>query len=567
MHSKWLIVSLLSIIVLGTIWSLFKPGFYRAHDYVHAARIVEMSRSLQAAHIPPRWSENFGYGYGMPLFNFYAPLPYLIGGIFFLFGFSAIASIKLLILLTSIGTAWGGYRLGRLLFGRAGGVIVAATATLAPYRALNLFVRGALSEAWGMLWIPWIMYAGLRVTQKKGGFILLVLSVTGILLSHNLVALMALPFTFLWTVGMLVVMGYQQQKKIADVSQRVGSLLAGYVLGAGCASWYLLPALLEKQHTKLDATILTGYFDFRLHFLYIRQLFSPLWGYGGSQWGPDDGLSFFLGWGQLMGLALGVLSAFYFLKKGVSRQPSMRYSALFFSFFCLVATLALSLSHAAPIWEYVSFFKYFQFPWRWLSVATVFVALVAGASTTFIKNKLARGFVMGVILIFTFFNMAYFRPESYLDNAEALYYTDSTRIRTEMSGVLPDYIPSGLNTAELVPNPPLISQTDSLRKVEIIVDRPQEKLLNLSLEYQDTITFNIAYFPGWRIEIDGVPAVLEPSDQGLINARLPEGDHIVGVFFAESRVRRLANIMSVVSLLTLLYYASAQQWPSQKKKL
>jgi hypothetical protein len=39
----------------------------------------EMERSLQRFEFPVRWSANFGFGYGMPLFNFYAPLPYYLG--------------------------------------------------------------------------------------------------------------------------------------------------------------------------------------------------------------------------------------------------------------------------------------------------------------------------------------------------------------------------------------------------------------------------------------------------------------------------------------------------------
>ena len=87
--------------------------------------------------------------YGMPLFEFYAPLPYYVGSFFYLLGFSHINSVKAIILITSIFTAIGAYLLGRKLFGTTGGLLVSAAVTLAPYRAVNLFVRGAISEAMG----------------------------------------------------------------------------------------------------------------------------------------------------------------------------------------------------------------------------------------------------------------------------------------------------------------------------------------------------------------------------------------------------------------------------------
>ena len=105
----------LVLVFLASSWVLFQPGFFRAHDYIHATRIVEMTTALNEGHFPVRWSKNLGYGYGMPLFEFYAPLPYLVGAGFYWLGLSAVFSVKLIFFLSSLLTLIGAYKLGAKL--------------------------------------------------------------------------------------------------------------------------------------------------------------------------------------------------------------------------------------------------------------------------------------------------------------------------------------------------------------------------------------------------------------------------------------------------------------------
>ena len=103
------------VIILASSWALLHPGIFKIHDFVHGARIAEMARGLNDGQFPVIWSQNFGYGYGMPLFVFYAPLPYFIGAGFYMFGLPLVVSVKLLFLLCTIFTAIGAYKLGSIL--------------------------------------------------------------------------------------------------------------------------------------------------------------------------------------------------------------------------------------------------------------------------------------------------------------------------------------------------------------------------------------------------------------------------------------------------------------------
>jgi hypothetical protein len=347
---KCLIQIALILVLLASSWSLLHPQFFRTHDYVHGVRIAQMNQALTQGHFPVRWSADLGFGMGMPLFEFYGPLPYYVGTLFYWLGFGLVGSTKLLYLIANLGTLLGAYFLGKKLFGnRWAGVLIAAALTLAPYRAVNLFIRGALGEAWGIMAMPWILYglttyikeffAAKKPTLKfSKSWLILVVSVLALILSHNLSTLMFIPFAVLFGAGLIWLESKHQPWQVKfwqQTWQLILGLGLGFTLAGGLGSFYLLPAFFEKEFTQLD-TILSGYFHYSNHFLYIRQFFKPNWGFGGSGWGPNDDISFFLGYGQLLGLLVGVVTAGIVTLKNLKTKKLTHFKELLWGGFLLI---------------------------------------------------------------------------------------------------------------------------------------------------------------------------------------------------------------------------------------
>src|SRR3972149_3277762 len=96
LNSNWaiLIVLLFSVI---PILPFFHPGFFPMHDDTQPSRVFEMAQSLRDGMFPVRWVKDLGYGYGYPIFNFYAPLSYYIGAGFMFLGVDALVATKLVI--------------------------------------------------------------------------------------------------------------------------------------------------------------------------------------------------------------------------------------------------------------------------------------------------------------------------------------------------------------------------------------------------------------------------------------------------------------------------------------
>jgi hypothetical protein len=127
-----LLALLIGAIAAWPFWA--NPSLPLATDAeLHIFRIAEIGHSLRAGNLYPRWAANFYYGYGYPIFNYYAPLTYHLGNWMTLFQPEwAVAGAKMLFIAAALLGAAGAYLLGRDFGGQGGGVLGAATFACSP---------------------------------------------------------------------------------------------------------------------------------------------------------------------------------------------------------------------------------------------------------------------------------------------------------------------------------------------------------------------------------------------------------------------------------------------------
>lgn len=548
-----LVIVWLAIIILATSWFFFWPGMFYLHDYLHPARIAEMAGALSDGHFPVRWSENFGYGYGMPLFEFYAPLPFYVGAIFALIGLPVLVVTKLLFILCNIFTTVGAYKLGKSIYGRGGGLVTAASISLAPYRAVNLYVRGALSESWGIMAIVWIIYFLYRTAKGyRHAWIGLTLSLIVLFLSHNLLTLLFVPFSILIGLITLIYAYFSHRPNFKKFWQKSTLIAYSYVLAVGVSAFYIFPAYTEKSLTQLQSIIVGGYFDYSLHFVYLRQFFYPHWGYGGSNWGPDDGISFFLGYAQLITLTLSLLSMVFVAKQLLIESKSSIYKPRWWwfagMFGLLATTILMSTEKTAAVWHAIPLLQFAQFPWRFLSIALVLIGVVS-PFFLLIQQSFIKRWILGWFFFLLFFaNLIYFRPESFIDSPQKYFTGNPNSIQNELSSVLPDYLPSG---ASLTVPPTQIATCSGLcESFEIIQDKVHTKLVAVIASEPSEVVFAINYFPGWYATVDGQKVEIVVKN-GLIVVPVSSGKHQIHVQFGSTRVRYMSDMLSLSSIILL----------------
>lgn len=549
----------LIIILFLCFWavrSLLFPGFFSMHDDEQVGRLYDLDQALRAWHIPPRIAPNLGFGYGYPFFNFYPPFAYYVAEIFKLAGFSYIASTKLMVGLGFVLGAFFMYLLSKEFFGKLGGLISAVFYTYAPYHAVDVYVRGAFPEFWSMVFLPaifWTFYK-LRRDYEWRFFIFSIIFMSSLILTHNLVVVMAGPFLFLW-IAFLTLIGKNRKRFLLIC---LSSILLAFLT----TSYFWMPSFFERKYTMVGL-LTTELANYGQHFLYIRQFWNSVWGYGGSIYGLHDGLSFEIG---KIHLILS-LSAFFIAAKFITSKTTRAIGISIFIFIILLLfSIFMASFHSRFIWDRVEFLWYIQFPWRFLIFSTVFSSLLAGSISLLpLNNKLKTLFAVIALTILIGSNAKYFVPARFLSSAKDLDYINQEKIRWDTSILAWEYVPKGVATTKSNIDTTVIDITkkdiakSSFKvvsgdmRVRQIQDSPQEKKYKVVSDKAGVLRINTYSFPGWKVYVDGNESSYTDNNRlKLITLPPLVGSHTVTAKFTDTKVRFLGNWISLASIFSLI---------------
>jgi uncharacterized membrane protein len=530
-----LLLILLFLVSIITFYRLIRPGYFSMMDDMHVFRLQQFDQCLKDGQFPCRLIKDGGMGYGYPLFNYYSPLAYGMAESFHLIGFSLINSLKITFAVCHLIGVFGMYFFASLFWGSYGGFVSAIIFLLAPYQATDSFVRGALSELLAINLIPWVFYFLTKFIKSNKYKFLLIVSLSALLLSHNLTSLAIAPILLIYSFLLLF-----KDKKINIKS--IKKLSVPVLIAVGICSFFLLPAIFEKNLVTVD-TMTQGYFQYIIHFATLNQLFiSRFWGYGASLWGPVDDMSFSVGLIQWLLPLISVI--FLFFKKD---KKNIVLSILFFLVF--IFSLFLTHNKSTFIWKALPFMPFFQFPWRFLSIAIFASAFISGSIIFLIKKKKYKIITFVVISTVTILlNFSYFKEDIWYPNL-----TDSQKLTTEeitrQSGAgLKDYWPKFSQNfpTEFAPKEPII-------KGDVVIEKYLKKsnkvTLNLLVKSESKITMPLAYFPNWELFIDGQQSDFEiTKDLGLIEFNLNPGQHSIILKLSNTPIRTIANLITLISL-------------------
>jgi len=532
------ITVLLINLIIVTFWLVNNRAF-PVHDFTAGARVFELHQAILDGHFPPRWSKNFGFGMGMPLFQFYAPLAFYVAEIFHLIGFSILTSLKLSYFLATLIGFWGSYLLGKKLTNDKGGLIAATAFTLAPYHAVNLYVRGALAEYWAISLMPASIYFLFNLLQKFSlkAYLGLTLSLAAIFLSHNVTTVTFMPFWLATFFGLFVL---KRHLKSAF------TVMLSFIHSLLIASFFLLPAFLQKASTRVES-ITHGFSQFQLHFIYLRQLITPNWGYGGSVLGIEDDMSFYLGREIILLAGLGLISLLLLtFKKPTKAKINQFLTVGLLTALFLLAILAASFrSHI--LWLKIPLAKFIQFPWRFLGPASFFLALLTGFS---MLNKQIRKYFYLILALLLIVNGYYFRPEKLIPPGE-LYNLNSQYIQSYMSTTLPDYLPPNVDWGELSPPSQLITTDPQSENIIIHQDTTDTVTATINSTSSASLILNRFAFPNWQLTINDDPTVCHISSDFLYQCRLQAGNNQLQLTWSEKGINAISNTISLSALFAL----------------
>jgi hypothetical protein len=549
---KKVVIPLIVIVIAQlVILPFFNPGFFSFHDDTQVQRVFEMNQSLSNGHFPVRWVSALGYGYGYPIFNFYAPFAYYVGGIFNTIVDSLIAT-KIMMIVGILLSGLSMYLLVKSMFGVRAAYLSGILYLFAPYHAVDIYVRGDVAEFYATAFIPLVFFSMLRLTKQVNGinFLFASISYSLLILSHNLTAMMVTPFLILFVISLSIL---KKSGKIHLLSILFSSLL----LGIGVAAFYILPVFAEMKYTNV-LSVIGGGSHFADHFICPYQLWSSPWGYLGSVKGCSDGMLFQLGKIHIVLSAAAILSFSIVLW----REKKKKLDQLFivgFSGIGLLLSIFLTLRISEFIWQNIPFMSFFQFPWRFLIMATFFSSLLGGSVLWFMNKKVStkKAPIMSMltvilILLTAIYYGKYFHPQSFKD-VTVDDYTNELMLKYTTSKISDEYMPRGFikphSKDEIVTTQ--FDLTQGTGSTFLSLDKTQRKIITIQSKDENKLLAKIAPFPSWKAFIDGENVALESTSKGYLLV-IPPGNHTVEFKFISTSSQLLGNTISLASILILI---------------
>jgi hypothetical protein len=332
----------------------------------------------------------------------------------------------------------------------------------------------------------------------------------------------------------------------------VGTALA-MLLGAGLASFYLLPAIYEQGWVNLSQVLSPG----------VRPqdnfIFTTI---------PDPDHNRFNLLVSIVALAEIVVLAFamWFSRRwpkkhigtaalgcpvarsatpGVAPQrPWMLLSVWG------VGSAILMLPVSNLLWQHLPKFRFVQLPFRWLLCMNAALAMLLTMAAQRWTSRLLASAVLLAALILAGYRI---QPPWWDTASDIREMSDALADGTGYEGT-DEYVPAGADAYELNKNLPRISDdTGAPVPIEMLAWAPTEKHFTVQAAAPQNLTVRLFNYPAWQVVVNGKPTETRTTDvTGLIVIPIAAGDNDVRIHFRRTLDRVAGNVVSLISLAVLV---------------
>lgn len=528
--------------------------------HIHIEHAYNFKRCFFQEQWLPRWIDAQVSGYGLPIFNYYAPLVYYIFTALELIFRNAIISIKWSFVIPMILCTVFGY-----MYLRKHGSPVSSTWAMvfvifSPAIHLYIYNTNWPGSTLAVAFVFLALY-GIDTFDKNKNFDLKSFLITS--LAFALMALSHLATAFLFT--LLLVPYFFLSLVIYRTKKFVKNLVLSMALGAGLAGFYLFPACLEKNLVHTDEVLTQGpLWDFSKNFLYT---YLDRHRDDGYAWAIFDHRYYEVS-NALFGLA--ILTCLIILL--INMDKVKQHFTEPFRVNTAITMFSISFLMMTPvsifIWLMIKPMQTIQFPWRFTTFILPFGALLMVYAFDLV-HKLAKekfdlsGYKLlfyGMAFIFTllayvdFVNMYRWKwvPEQSLLKAAVNVLWGNEEYRPNLTGD-----PNWKQIDFKSDFSPAIQSSSQTTDVTLIKWFSHERIFQVFSQEDHKIRLRTFYFPGWIIYIDGktISFGMDPK-AGTIIFDVPAGQHEVKVAFEVTPLRKAAVYVSFFALLLYLYLLS-----------
>jgi hypothetical protein len=548
---------------------LFQSGYLDSHDGLfHLYRLQALDEAIHAGVVYPRWFPEFAFGYGQPVLNYYSPLTYYVAQLFHMLGPGYILSAKLTFAAGILLSAALMYLYVREVAGRFPALVAAAVYTYFPYHLADTYLRGALAEAFAFVFLPLCLWAVHRLLTRGAALYLIVLSLSfaGLMLTHNLTALVFTPVLLAYLALMWLLTG-----KARAVGVAVGSLAIGVLL----AAFYWLPVLMETRYVGLAANIAAPGYQRHLapltEFVSLSPFFRYLPDLGGGLEDPFYPLGLIF---ALLILAAVALLVYWLLRREEGGRAREERWHLFFFLLVAVTSVFMMLVYSLPLWRLAQpVLASLQYPWRFMTLTALAMATLTGLLFTRGEGRkeerrrrwLRYGFGLGLVAVLMVYGLADLPTEMLpLSDGQVRVqrmWEEDFAARQIGATWTAEYVPIwveadrsvvGLPPPDLEPFEPRDLALGEIPQAELGQQGLLSSEMMVNAAQRLSLRFHTFYFPGWAVYVDGTKVLVYPSgDLALLSADVPAGEHEILVRFEDTPPRVAGKLLSFVTALGL----------------
>lgn len=452
------ILGILVIVLLANLPEITNFSHYQ-HDYVfHLNRILSIEDALFNGAFPVRIHFRLLHGYGFANSIFYGDILLYIPAILYHMGMPLYMAYKCyLIFVNTMTVCIAFWCFEKISADKSAALLGTLVYALAPYRLINMFIRGAVGEYTAMAFMPLAAYGFYSIYKKENNKTLhvadvlpLVLGISGIVGSHTLSIGIVMIFLILFCIICI---------RKTFMPKRFVGLVKAVLLVVCLNAWFIVPFL---DYARLPFKYQDKKVWMHVKGLYLSQIFSIFYADlpGTSGIGLSHRMPLLVGGAFLFA---GGLFLYLYHKK---RECLSKESKIFFG----LGTLATFFATVYCPWQWSwklgekihAILNKIQFPWRYLSIAVVCFSFL----TVLLWSVLKKTFSKKIIYIYTAVVTGLCVIPTSLFYTDFLNHWEENRYYSESDinsdNIMDDfYLPIGTEIAQLNLKEPVMEDAES----------------------------------------------------------------------------------------------------------
>ncbi|MFN2406831.1 MAG: 6-pyruvoyl-tetrahydropterin synthase-related protein [Pyrinomonadaceae bacterium] len=495
--------------------------------------------AIAAGNFYPGWLAESNHGYGDPSFRFYPPALYYVLALFrFITGEWYVATL-LTFTVVSVAGGLGVFFWARSVLPSSQAMWASILYSVAPYHVNQLYQAVMLAEWAGAAVLPCV-FAFLERVCAHGRR----RDVAGLAGCYALLVLTHLPLTVIGSMGLLV---YALVR--LEAGRRVQTLLklaGATALGLCASAIYWVTMISELRWIGVNSIYYDSSVDYRYNFLL-------------STFSPDNLNVWWMNILALMTLLLGAPVILFLRRHAWHNRPQLKSIVLLTAF---AVFMAVPLSR--PVWRLLSPLQETQFPWRWLALFSLGIAVLTAAAMPLMDqadNVFARAkrlVIVGAMTIAVVFTLSHSVREAKFLPAYA-FDQELAAVRGTVS--VSSWFPIWAS-----PTPTPMTQAVEAGDRGVIVQSwaPESRHFSISAGNPTEARIKTFYYPHWVAMSGNQVLPMRPDKDGALLVSLPADSVTVGLVFQERRRSGLAAVASLagfglIGVLTLPFRLRRKQ--------